>query len=101
MTDNNNQPYVNNDLIERQKNWKKTERITLWIDLVLLFIFIVLSTVKQNTGFNSLVFFVLVVIFGVMMLVDLVILIISWCKLYHLNSLISMQENSSDNDNIM
>ncbi len=100
MSGNNKQSQNNLDLNELQKKWKKTERITLAIDLVLLLIFIVLSIVKQLTDFNSIAYFVLVVIFCVVMLADLVLLFISWYKLYRINSLIDEQENnSSDNDN--
>lgn len=100
MSGNNKQSQNNLDLNELQKKWKKTERITLAIDLVLLLIFIVISIVKQLTDFNSIAYFVLVVIFCVVMLADLVLLFISWYKLYRINSLIDEQENnSSDNDN--
>lgn len=99
MTDNNKNSKNNLDLNELQKKWKITERITLAIDLALLLIFIVLSIVKQLTDFNSIVYFVLVVIFCVIMLADLVMLFISWYKLYRINCLIAEQENdSSDND---
>lgn len=90
----------NNDLIERQKKWKKAERISLAIDLVFLFTMVVLSIVKQLTDFNSIAYFVLAVIFCVIMLADLVMLFISWGKLYRINNLISEQENdSTENDN--
>ncbi len=102
MTNNNNQPKNSNDLIEWKKKWKKTERITLAIDLVLLLVFIVLSIVKQLTDFNSIAFFVLAVIFCVIMLADLVMLFISWYKLYRINSLIAEQGNeiTDSNDDI-
>ena len=100
MSGNNKQSQNNLDLNELQKKWKITVRITLAIDLALLLIFIVLSIVKQLTDFNSIAYFVLVVIFCVVMLADLVLLFISWYKLYRINSLIDEQENnSSDNDN--
>ena len=101
MINNNDQPKNNYVLIKLKKKWKKTERITLAIDLVLLFAFILLSIVKQLTDFNSIAFFVFVVIFGVIMLADLVMLFISWYKLYRINSLIAEQENEiidSNND---
>ena len=96
MINNNDQPKNNYVLIKLKKKWKKTERITLAIDLVIL-----LSIVKQLTDFNSIAFFVMVVIFGVIMLADLVMLFISWYKLYRINSLIAEQENEiidSNND---
>lgn len=100
MTNDNSQSKQNDDLICRQRKWKKIERITLSIDLVLLFGFFVLSTVHQITNFNSIAFFVLAVIFSAIMFADLVILFISWYKLYRVNSLIAEQEkNSVDNDN--
>ncbi|MGN0813148.1 MAG: hypothetical protein ACI4MQ_06555 [Candidatus Coproplasma sp.] len=99
MKDNNIQPKNNNDLIERQKKWKRTERITLAIDLVLLLFMIVLSVVQQLTDFSSIAFFILAVIFCVFMLTDLVLLFVSWCKLYRINWLIAEQENNNtDND---
>ena len=101
MINSNDQPKNNYVLIKLKKKWKKTARITLAIDLVLLFAFILLSIVKQLTDFNSIAFFVMVVIFGVIMLADLVMLFISWYKLYRINSLIAEQENEiidSNND---
>ena len=56
MINNNDQPKNNYVLIKLKKKWKKTERITLAIDLVLLFAFILLSIVKQLTYFNSIAF---------------------------------------------
>lgn len=100
MTDNN-QPNVNNDLIERQKKWKKIERITLAIDLIWLFVFFILSFTYQCVQFNSIVYFVLAVILSVVMASDLVMMFISWCKLYRIDSLIERQEeDSTDTDNV-
>ena len=89
----------NNDLLERRKKWKKTERFTFTIVIVLSVILNILTTVKELTDFNSIAYFVLAVIFSIFAIADFVILIISWFKLYRINKLIAEQGNiSTDND---
>lgn len=91
---------TNNELIGLKRKYKKIERITLAIDLILLFVYFVLSFVYQSVNFNSVVYFVLVVITGVIMIADLVMLVISWYKLYRIDSAIARQEeDASENDN--
>lgn len=93
----------NDDLIERQKKWKKTEIITISIVFVLLCVNSVLSAVREITNFNSTASSVLSIIYCVLTFSDSIILFISWCKLYRLNSLIEKkrEEDNSDNDDNM
>lgn len=95
-----NKTEQNDDLTERQKKWKKVEIITISIDAVLLCVNSVKSAVREITNFNSTASSVLSVIFCILMFSDLIILFISWGKLYRLNSLIEKkrEENNSDND---
>lgn len=81
------------DLNCAKRKWKGTERITLAVDLILLLVFMVLTLVKQLTDFNSIAYFVLAVIFCAFMVVDLVILFLSWFKLHRINSLIAEQNS--------
>lgn len=88
-----------NDFIYLKMKWKKIERIAFALDLAFLFTFIVLSIVKQLTNFNSITYFILVVIFAAIMIADLVVLFISWHKISRLTRLIEFNEkNDTDND---
>lgn len=98
-----NKTEQNYDLTERQKKWKKTEIITISIDVVLLCAGSVLSAVREISNFNSTVSSVLSIIYCALMFLDLIILFISWGKLYRLNSLIKekrVDDNADNNDNI-
>lgn len=93
MTDSNKQSKNNNDLIKRKKKWKKTEQITWTIVIVLSVVLNILTIVKELTDFNSIAYFVLAVIFCAITLAELVVLVISWCKLFRINSLIADVED--------
>lgn len=90
-----NKTEQNDDLTERQKKWKKTEIITITIVVVLLCVNSVLSAVREITNFNSTASSVLSGIYCVLTFSDLIILIISWCKLYRLNSLIEKKTKNT------
>lgn len=101
MIDNDNQ--YKERLIRFRKKYRTIARIASAIDLILLFVYLVLSFVYQNVNFNSIVYYILVVITIVVMIVDLVLLIFSVCidKLIDnlIDSLIAEQDNDSiDND---
>lgn len=88
------------DLTKRQKKWKKIERITFYINLILLCVNFTQQTIRQNTDLDSIAFFVLTVICGVFMVSNLIILFISWYKLYRLDSSTKeREEDISDSDN--
>lgn len=82
------------------QKWKKLEFIALAIDIVLLFIFIALSIVKQLTDFNSIAYFVLTVIFGVIMIADVVTLFVCWFKLFRIGNMIAdLEVDNAENNN--
>lgn len=90
----------NDDLTKRQKKWKKTERITYCVNLILLCVNFTQQTIRQNTDFDSMALSVLTVICGIIMVSNLIILFVSWYKLYRLDSLTEeREENISDSDN--
>lgn len=93
MTNGNYQTKQYENLILLQRKWKIVEKITFIIDLVLLIIYAIFSTVFNFINFNSIAFFVLAVIFSIIILADIVILFVSWYKLYCLKILIANLKN--------
>lgn len=77
----------------RRKKWKKIERVSYITVFVLLVVYSVLSTIAKFTDFNSVAYFVLVVIFSVIMVADVTVLIVSWCKLYRIDSRIADRDD--------
>ncbi len=100
MTDKDNQPQQNDDLACRQEKWKKTERICYYIAFALMIVYSVLSIIYKYTHFSSVAYYVLVGVLSVLMVVDVTILCISWCKLNRINKqLFPKQENDhADSD---
>lgn len=93
MTNGNYQTKQYENLILLQRKWKIVEKTTFIIDLVLLIIYAIFSIVFSSINFNSIAFFVLAVIFSIIMLADIVILFVSWYKLYCLKILIANLKN--------
>ena len=77
------------------QKWKKLEFITVVINIILMIIFIALSIVNHLTDFNSIAYFVLNVIFGVILIADIVTMFVCWFKLFRIGYMTAELEDDN------